>query len=77
VVDGRLIADVIPVSPAQLATDNNPARQAHAPSARLGGSSVTPLAGIAGGCVIVLLLGSGAAAELRSQRRSVTLARTA
>jgi hypothetical protein len=77
VVDGRLIADVIPVSVAQLATENNPATQAHAPSARLGGGSLTPLAGIAGGCVIVLLLGSGAAAELRSQRRYVTPAGTA
>jgi hypothetical protein len=62
---------------AQLATENNPATQAHAPSARLGGGSLTPLAGIAGGCVIVLLLGSGAAAELRSQRRYVTPAGTA
>jgi hypothetical protein len=77
VVDGRLIADVIPVSPAQLATVDNPAHQAHAPAARLGGGSVTPLAAIAGGFVIVLLLGSGAAAELRSQRRSVAHARTA
>jgi hypothetical protein len=75
VVEGRLIADVIPVSAAQLATQK--AGQARAPSAGLGGGSVTPLAGIVGGCVIVLLLGSGAAAEIRSQRRPVTPARTA
>jgi hypothetical protein len=74
VVQGRLIADVIPVSAAQLATERNPV---HAPSAGLGGGSLTPLAAIAGGFVIVLLLGSGAAAELRSQRRSTKAARTA
>jgi hypothetical protein len=75
VVRGRLIADVIPLSVAKLAVRNRaarpPAAQAHAPSASVGGGSVAPIAGIAGGCAIMLLLGSGAGLELRSQRRSV------
>lgn len=75
VVDGRLVSDVIPLSRAQLAALNSAAgqraSQATAPSARLGGGSLTPVAGVVGGCVIMLLLGSGAGSELRSQRRPV------
>jgi PKD domain len=81
VVKGRLISDLIPVSAAQLAAQNDPtvqsSPQAHAPSARIGGGSLTPVGGIVGGCVIVLLLGSGAGLELRSQRRSMGPARSA
>ena len=80
-VHGRLVSDVIAVSAAQLAQQTRTVAQspspARAPSARLGGGSVPPLAGLAGGCVIILLLGSGAGLELRSQRRSVTASRAA
>jgi hypothetical protein len=71
-VQGRLIADVIPISAAQLATEGGPSGPARAPAAAPGGGSVTPLGGIAAGSVVVLLLALGAAAELRSQRRSMT-----
>jgi hypothetical protein len=78
VVDGRLIADVVPISAVQLAQQSSQQPvQAHAPSARAGGGSITPLGGIAGGCAIVVLLGSGAGVELRSRRRAVTPVRTA
>jgi hypothetical protein len=78
VVDGRLIADVVPISAVQLAHQGSqqPA-QAHAPSASTGGGSITALGGIAGGCAIVALLGSGAGMELRSRRRAVNAVRTA
>ncbi len=78
---GRLISDLIPMSAAQLAAQSHPTVQsspeAHAPSARVGGGSLTPIGGIVGGFVIVLLLGSGAGLELRSQRRSMAPARCA
>ena len=80
-VKGRLIADVIPVSAVQLAQQNHTSgRQpspAHAPSAALSGGSPTPVSGIAAGCAIMLLLGSGAGLELRSGRREVTPTRSA
>jgi hypothetical protein len=72
VVAGRLISDVIPVSAAQLAQQNRISGTPAAPAARLGGGSLTPVAGIVGGCAIILLLGSGAGLELRSQRRPAT-----
>jgi hypothetical protein len=79
VVRGRLIADLIPVSAVQVAQQNlalaRPRSQAHAPSASLGGGSVAPIADVAGGCVIMLLLGLGAGLELRSQSRPVAPAR--
>jgi hypothetical protein len=42
-------------------------------AARLGGRSIPALAGIGGGCAVILLLGAGAALEMRSQRRAVAL----
>ena len=76
-VDGRLISDVVPISAAQLAEQVRAAREAaskaSAAAARLGGSSIPALAGIGGGCAVILLLGAGAALELRSQRRAVAL----
>jgi hypothetical protein len=79
VVRGRLIADLIPISAAQLAQADpaGKAEPARAPSARVGGGSVSPLAGVAGGCAIVLLLASGAGAEVRSRRRAFSPAPTA
>jgi len=77
VVKGRLVSDVIPVSSAQLASQNGAASPAHAPSAGVGGGSLTPVAGIIGGGAIILLLGSGAGLELRSQRRPVAPTRAA
>jgi hypothetical protein len=67
------------VSPAQLeraGKDPQPT-PANAPSAAAGGGAITPLGGIAGGSVIVALLGSGAWFELRSRRRAVMPGRPA
>jgi hypothetical protein len=76
-VDGRLISDVVPISAAQLAQQGRTAGQAasnaSAAAAPVGGSSIPALAGIGGGCAVILLLGAGAALELRSQRRAVAL----
>jgi PKD domain len=70
VISGRLIADAIPVAASSLAgAARTPASASRAPAANLAGT-VTPLAAIAGSCVIILLLGSGAGVELRGQRRS-------
>jgi hypothetical protein len=76
IVTGRLIADVVPISAAQLAqqTSASGGRRTPTPSAVLGGSSITPLAGIAGGVAVFLLLACGAAIELRSRRRAVRAA---
>lgn len=79
-IRGRLIADVVPVSASRLAAHSpvSPsAGRAHLVAAQLGGGSVAPVAAIAGGCVVVLLLGSGAGLELRSRRRPIAPTRAA
>jgi PKD domain len=79
IVAGRLISDVTPVSPAQLASGNlPPAAPVNQPLARraaIDSGSVKPIAGLAGAGAIVLLLVSGAGRELRSLRRSIASAR--
>ncbi|MFL5863455.1 MAG: PKD domain-containing protein [Solirubrobacteraceae bacterium] len=74
-VEGRLIADVIPVSPAQLAARDGV--RASPPAATLGGGSATPVGVIAGVSVVLALLAAGAGMELRSQRRAVLPTRRA
>jgi hypothetical protein len=67
-----LIADLVPISAAQLSrTARQPASSGSAAAARLGGSSIPSLVGVGGVCAVILLFGAGAALELRSQRRPI------
>ncbi len=72
IVRGLLISSVTPISPQQLAAQTPAGSQGSAPSARLAGGSVTPVAGLLAGAAVLLLLASGAGLELREQRRPVT-----
>ncbi|MGI8571881.1 MAG: PKD domain-containing protein [Solirubrobacteraceae bacterium] len=81
VVEGRLISNVTPVTPAALASGNGGAgittSQPKTQSTTLVERALPPAAGLAVAGAILLLLGSGAGRELRSLRRSVASARLA